>query len=85
MWRGARMFARASSTNGGARREQSAAICGFSPVIIEPAPRVATSQEHPPQESAAGVVEVELNEVRVKISATAPSSVIAATLKALRS
>jgi transposase len=68
-----------------AQREAGAAVCGFSPVIIEPAPRVATSQEHPPQEAAAGVVEVELNDVRVKISATAPSSVIAATLKALRS
>jgi len=68
-----------------ARREQSAAVCGFSPVIIEPAPRAAISQEPPPQEAAAGVVEVELKDVRVKISATAPSSVIAATLKALRS
>jgi transposase len=68
-----------------AQREASAAVCGFSPVIIEPAPRVATSQEQPPQEATAGVVEVELKDVRVKISATAPSSVIVATLKALRS
>jgi transposase len=68
-----------------AQRKESAAVCGFSPVIIEPAPRAAMSQEPPLQEVAAGVVEVELKDVRVKISATAPSSVIAATLKALRS
>jgi transposase len=68
-----------------AQREARAAVCGFSSVIIEPAPRVATSQEQPPQEAAAGVVEVELNDAPVKIGATAPSSVIAAALKAPRS
>jgi transposase len=39
----------------------------------------------PTQNIAPSVVEVELKDVRVKIGAGAPSSVIAATLKALRS
>lgn len=67
------------------RRKERAAVRGFSPVIIEPAPRAAISQEPPPQEAASGVVDVELKDVRVKISAGTPSGVIAATSKALRS
>jgi transposase len=39
----------------------------------------------PSQGCGSGVVEVELKDVRVRISADAPSVVIAATLKALRS
>jgi transposase len=65
------------------RRDQSAGACGFSPVIIETAPP-APSALPPSQTSASGVVEVDLKDVRVRISADAPSAVIAATLKALR-
>ena len=67
-----------------ARREQGAATFGFSPVIIERA-LAAPAALAPTQNIAPSVVEVELKDVRVKIGAGAPSSVIAATLKALRS
>ena len=66
------------------RRDQSAAACGFSPVIIETTPP-APSTLPPSQGCGSGVVEVELKDVRVRISADAPSVVIAATLKVLRS
>ena len=62
------------------RRDQSAGACGFSPVIIETTPPTP----RPSQSSASGVVEVDLKDVRVRISADAPSAVISATLKALR-
>jgi transposase len=65
------------------RRDQSAGACGFSPVIIETTPP-APSALPPSQTSASGVVEVDLKDLRVRISADAPSAVIAATLKALR-
>jgi transposase len=65
-----------------ARREQGAATFGFSPVIVEPA---LAAPAAPTQDIAPSVVEVELKDVRVKIGARAPSGVIAATLKALRS
>ena len=65
------------------RRDQSAGACGFSPLIIETAP-LASPTPRPSQSSASGVVEVDLKDVRVRISADAPSAVIAATLKALR-
>jgi transposase len=68
-----------------ARREESAVICGFSPVILEPAPAVSISRETPTPEAAPSVIEIELKDVRVKIGAAAPSAVIAATLRALRS
>jgi len=60
--------------------DQSTAACGFSPVIIETAPPTLPRS----QGCGSGVVEVELKGVRVRISADAPSVVIAATLKALR-
>ena len=66
-----------------ARRDQSAAACGFSPLIIETAPALPSTLP-PSQGCGSGVVEVELKDVRVRISADAPSVVIAATLKALR-
>ncbi len=68
-----------------ARREESATTFGFSPVIIEAAPAPTMSRDLARQEAASVVIEVELKEVRVRIGAGASSSVIAATLKALRS
>ena len=68
-----------------ARREESALTFGFSPVIIEAAPAPTMSRDLARQEAASVVIEVELKEVRVRIGAGAASSVIAATLKALRS
>jgi transposase len=66
-----------------ARREQSAAACGFSPVIIETPPPLP-SMAAPAPGCGSGVIEVELKDVRVRIAADAPAAVIAATLKALR-
>lgn|SRR5581483_11719286 len=57
---------------------------GFAPVVIEaasttlPLPPVAQVGEH-------GVIVVEVKDARVRIGADAPSALIAATLKALRS
>ena len=65
------------------RRELREAVeadaSGFAPVVIEPAPASSTSSN-----SASAVIEVELKEARVRIHAGAPSSAIAAALKALR-
>jgi transposase len=58
-----------------ARRDQSAVTCGFSPVVIEASV---------PQGCGSSVIEVELKDVRVRISSDAPAAVITATLKALR-
>jgi transposase len=66
------------------RRTPSAGASGFSPVIIETAPRPSTILP-PSNGSDPGVIEVELKGVRVRIGADASSAVIAATLKALRS
>ena len=66
------------------RRTPSAGASGVSPVIIETPPR--SSATLPPSNgSDLRVIEVELKGVRVRIGADAPSAVIAATLKALRS
>jgi transposase len=65
------------------RRDQGAGARGFSPVVIETVP-LASPTPRPSQTSASGVVEVDLKGVRVRITADAPSAVIAATLKALR-
>ena len=67
-----------------ALRDQNAGALGFSPVVIETA-SPAPSPLPPSHGSALGVVEVELKDIRVKISAEASVGVIAATLKALRS
>ena len=67
-----------------ALRDQGADACGFSPVIIEKAPP-ASPTPRPSQSSASAVVEVDMKDIRVRIGADAPSAVIAATLKALRS
>ena len=68
-----------------ARREEGAATFGFSPVIIAAAPAPTMSRDLAAQDAASGVIEVELKDVRVRIGAGASSSVIIATLKALRS
>ena len=67
-----------------ARRTPSAGASGFSPVIIETPARPSPTLP-PASGSDPGVIEVDLKGVRVRISADAPSVVIAATLKALRS
>ncbi len=67
-----------------ARRTASADASGFSPVIIEASPRPSPTLP-PSNGSDLRVIEVELKGVRVRIGADAPSAVIAATLKALRS
>ena len=66
-----------------ARRTTSASASGFSPVIIETPPRPSPTLP-PANGSDPGVIEVDMKDVRVRISANAPSGVIAATLKALR-
>jgi transposase len=64
-----------------ARRVGSSGACGFSPVVIE----TAAAQSSPLNGFDAGVIEVDIKDARVRISADAPSATIAATLKALRS
>jgi transposase len=56
----------------------------FTPLIVEPAP---ASSSAPPSVSGVerGVITVELDDTRVLICADAPATLIAATLKALRS
>lgn len=56
---------------------------GFAPVVIEPAPAAPCSSPSSNCSNAA-VIEVELKDARVRIHAGAPSSAIAAALKALR-
>ena len=56
---------------------------GFAPVVIEPAPSAPFSPTSPSC-SGSTVIEVDLKEARVRIHAGAPSSAIAAALKALR-
>jgi len=67
-----------------AGRTTSAGASGFSPVIIE-TPPLPSPPLPPANGSEPGVIEVDMKDVRVRISADAPSVVIAATLKALRS
>ena len=58
---------------------------GFAPVRIEGvAPRSTDTATKPPAREP-GVIVVEVKEARVRICADAPSALIAATLKALRS
>ena len=64
------------------RETVEAAAGGFAPVVIEPAPAGPCSSMSP--NSGSAVIEVELKEARVRIHAGAPSSAIAAALKALR-
>src|SRR5579863_2636904 len=56
---------------------------GFAPVVIEAAPP-APAASRSGNGGEAGVIMVELNEVRVRICANAPTTLVAATLKALR-
>ena len=59
-------------------------VRGFAPVVIEAAP---PSPAAPPAGNGGevGVIMVEINETRVRICADAPTALIIATLKALRS
>ncbi len=62
-----------------ARKEDK--LPGFARVVIEAAPPVSSSgNAHEPS-----VITVEINEARVRICAQAPTALISATLKALRS
>jgi transposase len=68
------------------RREarSAASTSRFARVIVEdtlPAP----SPSSPPNESEPGVILVQMKDARVRIGANAPSALITATLKALRS
>jgi len=68
------------------RREaqKAADACGFAPVVVEtPTPASPTLPAASAPEPY--VVVVEVKDARVRIGADAPSAVIAATLKALRS
>jgi transposase len=58
-----------------ARKVEMAPV--FAPVVIEAAPSANVGE--------AGVIMVEVGEARVRICASAPAALIAATLKALRS
>jgi transposase len=67
-----------------ARKVASEGASGFAPVVIE------ASRTAPPSQPAAsadelGVIVVEVSNALVRISAGAPSALIAATLRALRS
>ncbi|MBB4201217.1 hypothetical protein CCR94_17540 [Rhodoblastus sphagnicola] len=66
------------------RREMREAVeadaSGFAPVVIEPAPASPCSSSN----LGSAVIEVELKDARVRIHAGAPTSAIAAALKALR-
>jgi len=63
-----------------ARKSASAGASGFAPVVIEASPsqRAASAGER-------DVIVVEVKDARVRIGASAPSALIAATLNALRS
>ena len=65
------------------RQAAGADARGFAPVVIESAP-AAPSTSTSSSCSGSAVIEVELKEARVRIHAGAPSSAIAAALKALR-
>ena len=65
------------------RQAAEADTRGFAPVVIEPAP-AALSSSTSPSCSGSAVIEVDLKDARVRIHAGAPSSAIAAVLKALR-
>jgi transposase len=64
------------------RQAAEAKAGGFAPVVIEPAPAALCSSTL--SNSASAVIEVELKDARVRVHAGAPSSAIAAVLKALR-
>jgi transposase len=66
----------------GARKATGA--CGFAPVVVETPPPVSPALP-PAGGSDSSVIVVEVKDARVRIGADAPSAVIAATLKALRS
>lgn len=69
------------------RRDARAAAtnAGFAEAVVENAPRPAMTALAPPNDPEVGVILVEVNGARVRIGASTPSAVIAATLKALRS
>ncbi len=57
---------------------------GFAPVVIEPSSQSTPCFSAPSSGSASAVIEVELKDAHVRIHPGAPSSTIAAALKALR-
>ena len=64
-----------------ARKSANASATGFAPVVIEASPVGSASQ---PSVGPFDVIVVEVNDARVRIGAGAPSALITATLKALR-
>jgi transposase len=67
-----------------ALKAAGAGVAGFAPVVIEAGP--PTSAPQPASKaSEPGVIVVEVKDARVRIGVNAPSALIAATLKALRS
>jgi transposase len=68
------------------RREarSSASASGFARVIVKDT-LPARPPSSPPNEPEPGVILVQMKDARVRIGANAPSALIAATLKALRS
>ncbi len=69
------------------RREARAAtnVSGFARVVVEDSPRSPPPTAPPPSASEPGAILVEMRGARVRIGASAPAALIAATLKALRS
>jgi transposase len=65
------------------RREARGAACGFAQVVVKdpPVPAAASRSGEP----EVGAILVEMKDARIRIGANASSSLIAATLKALRS
>ncbi len=66
------------------RREARKSACGFAAVVVEMLPPVSAALRAA-SASEPRLVVVEVKDARVQIGADAPSAVIAATLKALRS
>ncbi len=69
------------------RREalRSASALGFAQVIVENPPSPRPPPSLPPTEFEPGVIVVQMKDARVRIGVNAPSALITATLKALRS
>ena len=69
------------------RREArgAAAPCGFAPVIVKDTPAPAPAASLRSEGPEVGAILVEMKDARIRIGANASSSLIAATLKALRS
>jgi transposase len=66
-----------------ALKAAGAGVAGFAPVVVEAKPLIPALSTS--EVGAPGVIVVEVKDVRVRIGVDAPSALIAATLKALRS